>query len=80
MLVSCGCLSHNGFLTRKGYEAMRAGDGRNDGVLTPSHRAVTLDSVFSVSALETETGAVTPSEQRVDPKDPPQAVQEVTDA
>ncbi len=47
----CGCYSHNGFLTRRGYKAMRA-----SGVdpLTKQPRGVRLDESVSVSVSEAE--------------------------
>ena len=54
LLDSCGCLSHNGFLTRSGYAAVDAGyhgvDGRWD--------ACYLDKVGSVSGSRRDEAAM----------------------
>ena len=57
----CNCHSHNGFLTRRGYEAVRA--------LRKSGKEVKrVDSDGSVSASENETRPVGPLSNNIGPE------------
>ncbi len=54
-MAACGCLSHNGFLTKKGYAmALVVTDPQ---ALTGAQRKVRLDSTVSVDATAKEAEA-----------------------
>ena len=49
-MLACSCISHNGFLTRKGYIVKRQGEKTERG-LTRGVKGVILDMSVSVSGL-----------------------------
>ena len=56
----CGCYSHNGFLTRRGYEMVAA--SKHEGLTGPP-KGVRVDESVSVSAPETEAERASRSDE-----------------
>ena len=71
----CDCYSHNGFLTRRGYEMRAASEAAG---LTGPPQGVRLDESVSVSAPETEAELAS-IKREADARISPPGSSEVTD-